>query len=385
MADNYNSSAADVETIEAGGSLAVEFWFVDRSNDGRIGCNFNAGSPAHVTIHVPAGASASPTSLTYSDCGRDDLQTVTFTSSTPGSYLITASATGGIGGTFSLTPAAFTLVVGAPGGGGEGGGGGQEIADLDAPVLSLPPDLTVEATGPSGATASWSASALDAVDGAVAVACSPASGSLFALGSATVSCSASDGAGNEATGSFQVHVVDTTPPTITSIAGAQDGASYHYWFVPGLSCEAEDLVSGPVPCAVSGAGTGVGAQAATLSATDDAGNEATQTVAYAVLGWTPTGFHSPVKAGAITAKAGSTIPLKWNVWAGATEITTTAAIRSITVDGAAVAATGATVLRYDAEGGQFVFNWKTPSARGVHIVTATMDDGSTISALVTLR
>jgi len=61
---------------------------------------------------------------------------------------------------------------------------------------------------------------VDNVDGPVAVVCSPASGAAFPLGSTVVGCSATDAAGNTATGSFTVSVRDTTPPVITDVPPA---------------------------------------------------------------------------------------------------------------------------------------------------------------------
>ena len=85
---------------------------------------------------------------------------------------------------------------------------GASLPTLDKtpPVLSLPPDVSVDATGPDGATVSYTATATDAVDGAVPVTCSPPSGSTFPIGDTTVECTASDAAGNVASGSFVVHV-----------------------------------------------------------------------------------------------------------------------------------------------------------------------------------
>jgi hypothetical protein len=66
------------------------------------------------------------------------------------------------------------------------------------------------------ASPSWS----DQVDGTGAATCTPASGSVFALGDTTVTCSAVDAAGNAAVATtFRVRVVDTTPPVLT-LAGA---------------------------------------------------------------------------------------------------------------------------------------------------------------------
>jgi hypothetical protein len=50
------------------------------------------------------------------------------------------------------------------------------------------------------------ASATDLVDGQVPVTCRPRSGSTFRLGTTPVGCSATDKAGNTATGSFKVTI-----------------------------------------------------------------------------------------------------------------------------------------------------------------------------------
>jgi hypothetical protein len=81
------------------------------------------------------------------------------------------------------------------------------VQDTTPPVLTLPTPITAEATGPGGAVVTYTASANDLVDGAVTPSCAPASGSAFALGTTTVSCSASDTRGNTASGSFTVMVV----------------------------------------------------------------------------------------------------------------------------------------------------------------------------------
>jgi HYR domain-containing protein len=78
--------------------------------------------------------------------------------------------------------------------------------DFTPPSLSLPAPVTLPATGPSGAVATWSASATDLVDGSVPVTCVPASGSTFPVGATTVFCSASDAHLNTAIGGFTVTV-----------------------------------------------------------------------------------------------------------------------------------------------------------------------------------
>ena len=90
-------------------------------------------------------------------------------------------------------------------------------ADVVAPVLSnVPGDRTVEATRPEGAVVTFDTpTAMDNLDGPVAVECLPASGSTFGFGSTGVTCSAHDVAGNVATASFSVTVQDTTAPALT--------------------------------------------------------------------------------------------------------------------------------------------------------------------------
>ncbi|HMC69675.1 MAG TPA: HYR domain-containing protein, partial [Mycobacteriales bacterium] len=94
------------------------------------------------------------------------------------------------------------------------------VQDTTPPALTLPADITAEATSASGATVSYTATATDLVDGNVTPVCAPASGSTFALGTRTVQCTATDSHLNQSHGSFLVTVRDTTPPVIQSIDGS---------------------------------------------------------------------------------------------------------------------------------------------------------------------
>ncbi|NOT60323.1 MAG: HYR domain-containing protein, partial [Acidobacteria bacterium] len=103
------------------------------------------------------------------------------------------------------------------------------VRDTTAPVISnLPANVTISATSTSGAAVTFSLPiANDAVDGAIAVTASRASGSTFPLGTTTVSFTARDTRNNEATASFTVTVTSggssggSTPAsyTITTFAG----------------------------------------------------------------------------------------------------------------------------------------------------------------------
>ncbi len=91
------------------------------------------------------------------------------------------------------------------------------VSDTTGPSLSVSSDVTVEATGPGGALATYDGpTASDLYDGPLSASCSPASGSTFELGSTPVSCSATDSSGNTANAGFSVHVRDTTPPAVPS-------------------------------------------------------------------------------------------------------------------------------------------------------------------------
>jgi hypothetical protein len=80
------------------------------------------------------------------------------------------------------------------------------IVDTTSPVLTLPPNITTPQTLLTGAAVVFTASATDQVSGSVPVTCNWSSGAIFPVGMTTVSCSATDGVGNTATGSFVVSV-----------------------------------------------------------------------------------------------------------------------------------------------------------------------------------
>ncbi|CAA9472775.1 MAG: hypothetical protein AVDCRST_MAG02-3875 [uncultured Rubrobacteraceae bacterium] len=277
------------------------------------------------------------------------------------------------------------------------------VRDTTAPALKLPADFTEEATGPNGNVVNYSTSATDLVDGNVNVTCTPASGDTFGINTTatTVNCSATDKAGNTARGSFRVTVKDTIAPNnIQFVGGPADGASYDFGDVPAQpTCTAVDGGSGLDSCVVSGYSTAVGNHTLTATATDKAGNKDTKTLSYTVKPYTFNGFYQPVDMGGVynTVKGGSTVPLKFELFKGATELTDTTAIKSLqatkvtcqsgaTIDDIETVATGATSLRYDATGGQFIYNWKTPTGAGTcYKVTVTAQDGSTLSAFFKMK
>jgi HYR domain len=95
------------------------------------------------------------------------------------------------------------------------------VPDSKKPVITTPlPDLTLEATGPHGAVATFAGSATDDKDGTVPVVFTPSSGSFFPVGTTLVVATATDFAGNVATASFKVTVVDSTRPVIRGLAAS---------------------------------------------------------------------------------------------------------------------------------------------------------------------
>jgi len=80
-------------------------------------------------------------------------------------------------------------------------------ADITPPTLVLPAPISVMASGSSGAAVTYTASATDDTDPAPTVSCAPPSGSLFPIGTTTVTCTATDATGHSSTGSFTVTVV----------------------------------------------------------------------------------------------------------------------------------------------------------------------------------
>jgi HYR domain-containing protein len=169
------------------------------------------------------------------------------------------------------------------------------VRDTTAPTIQAHADIVAEATGPSGATVSYTASAAsDSVDGSVSVTCAPASGTTFALGHTTVSCSAQDGRSNVAHSTFDVQVRDTTAPVIQVPADMTVPAGTPATF----TATATDAVDGsdPVTCApASGTTFAAGQTVVTCTAQDAAGNQAASQ-SFSVFGTTSQSHSDTVHA-----------------------------------------------------------------------------------------
>ena len=154
-----------------------------------------------------------------------------------------------------------------------------DVRDTTGPAIQAHAGVVAEATGPAGATVTYTApTASDLVDGALATSCAPSSGTTFALGHTTVTCTAQDAAHNSSSSTFDVNVRDTTPPSIAAHADVvaeatgPNGATVSY-----TAPSATDLVDGTAAACAPASGTtfALGHTTVTCTAHDTAGNQAT--------------------------------------------------------------------------------------------------------------
>jgi hypothetical protein len=196
--------------------------------------------------------------------------------------------------------------------------------------------------------------------------------------------------------------IDLTKPLVSLVGGPANGSEHYFGFVPNTpTCTASDVLSGlNGACSVSGYGTTVGNHTVKATANDKAGNSNEASNSYKVLGWDFRGFYQPVDMGTTlnTAKGGSTVPFKFELFAGSNELTSTTYVNQplkatkvncdsgATEDTIELLATGGTSLRYDTTGGQYIYNWQTPKQAGAcYNVTITANDGSSKTAHFKLK
>jgi hypothetical protein len=159
------------------------------------------------------------------------------------------------------------------------------------PVLTVPASSSVDGNTSGGWTADWSSvSATDAEDDPDPTpTCTPSAGTKLLLGTTTtVTCTATDSLGASDTETFDVTVVDTTPPTlgalpddITVTTDDPTGRTVEF-ATPG----ATDIVD-PAPSVRCSPGSGdhfaVGTTPVTCSATDGSGRQSSGTFTVTVV------------------------------------------------------------------------------------------------------
>lgn len=91
----------------------------------------------------------------------------------------------------------------------------EPALDTTDPEIEVPDNIIIDATGPDGAMVEFDVTATDTNDPNPTIECDPASATMFPIGTTTVTCTATDASGNDASASFQVTVVDSSFPTLT--------------------------------------------------------------------------------------------------------------------------------------------------------------------------
>jgi hypothetical protein len=250
----------------------------------------------------------------------------------------------------------------------------------------------------------------DAESGIAPVGGCPADKTLITEGAGQyASGTATDVAGNTTTATVGPIKIDVTAPTFASYTGASTFVVGQT--VPVPTCGASDALSGLASCTLAKSGSGftntngVGDLTYTFTATDKAGNAATQAITLHV-GYKWTGFLQPVTntahdlGTASVFNAGSTVPVKFQlknaagvvaqatympVWIQPADLGTTS-----TASTATSPTTPATVggsFKWDAAGQQYVFTWQTPKSGASHYyrIGVQLDSGDTYTTLIVLK
>jgi plastocyanin len=163
-------------------------------------------------------------------------------------------------------------------------------ADTTAPVITAPGDFVAEALS----AVTFTVTAHDDVFGDVPVTCTTASPYTVALGPTAITCTAIDGADNEASATFTITGVDTTAPVLT----VPGDFTVAYGAIVTFTATAVDQISGPRPVACAPA-SGFAATTTTTvscSASDAADNGTTKTFTVSVTPPTVADLIAKVKA-----------------------------------------------------------------------------------------
>lgn len=391
MADDiYNTitSTDKVITVDVGTTGRTNLGIHPQNDDAKPGeeknaangCNINPGTlTVAATSSDPTVATVSPGTVTFTNCGENNPLTVTGIGAGTATITLT-EVSNTTRGTFNLAPATFTV-------------------NVKAPTTSKSP-TSVELDCPESVV----------YDGSAQEPCS-----ATVLGEHVP-------AGAEATLEYTNNVIVGTasvtasyPGDDTNDAAAEASATFEITQAPSevtLECPAEVWFTGseinPCSARVTGAGgldepvsvsyTG-NIMPGTATATATYGGDWNHTgdsksATFKINGYDLSGFYKPVNMREPnTVKAGSTVPLKFEVFLNDVEQTDTAVVDSVTMTPVSCTTgepagatkdlpnTGGTSLRYDPNAGQFTQNWQTPKSAGAcYTVTMTTIDGGKISA-----
>ncbi|HET7168036.1 MAG TPA: HYR domain-containing protein [Candidatus Limnocylindrales bacterium] len=269
-----------------------------------------------------------------------------------------------------------------------------DVRGNTAPTLLLPDPFSVEGDTTGGWTADWSGvGATDPEDSPDPTpSCVPAAGDVLPLGTTTVSCSVTDTDGRSDTGSFEVTVVDTTPPTLTAMPADQtlttsDPTGTTISYPMPIAADVVDA-SPTVDCVpASGSHLGRGTTTVTCTATDDSGKSSSDTFAitvrYATAHTATATWLEPVgSGGTFGANRGRSVPVKLRLTVDGSERGTGDARLSLVACGGA--ATTSVGLVYS--GGRWNTTLDTARlADPCYVVSATIDGLTAGSFTLELR
>jgi hypothetical protein len=386
-------------TVFALGTTTVTCSAIDAANNnGTNSFTVTVVDTTKPEVHAPANMVVGNTSGTgadnvvYTGATADDLVSgnlpVTCTPASGSTFplginTVTCSATDAAGNTGQAT---FTI----------------EVQDQTKPEVTVPADIVEEATGPNGATVNYfGVNATDDVDGPLTATCSKAAGTVFPIGTATVTCSATDQAGNKGDNTFTVTVQDTLAPKLTvsanktATATSANGAMVTY-----TTPTATDIVDGSVAAScdkASGSVFPLGTTTVTCKATDAAGNTGEKQFTVTVTAaWS--NVLQPINVdGSSIFKLGSTVPVKFQLTgasAGINNLVARLYIQRIGPGGAgsdieAISTSNATtgnMFRYDATAGQYIFNLGTKTlSTGTYKLRIDLGDGVLRTVNITLK
>ncbi len=224
------------------------------------------------------------------------------------------------------------------------------VVDTTPPSLAAPADVTAEAASPGGAPVAdlGSPDASDAVGVASVASDAPA---LFPLGTTAVTWTATDAAGNAATASQRVTVLDTTPPLLVAPPAVEAEAAGPSTPLDGIgTATASDSVGVALIGSDAPAAYPVGETVVTWTAADAAGNAAQARQAVTISDTTPPSIAAPADV-TIEAAAGDNNAVDIGV-ANASDAVGVASVTSDAPDAFAVGNTLVTWTAADAAGNE---------------------------------
>jgi len=168
-----------------------------------------------------------------------------------------------------------------------------QSVDPEPPNVSVPENITTEATSAQGAIVEFDVSATDNIEVMTGPTCTPDSGSTFPLGSTTVNCIATDGSFNTGSASFTVTVEDTTPSSLSVPADTTEECSSPAGQAVNIGQATAADSGDPNPTITNDAPSlfNLGSTTVTWTATDASLNSASATQEVTIVDTTPSSLN----------------------------------------------------------------------------------------------